>query len=488
MRSGRRVEHNPVRPPVQRDLGGQARVGNQLALIRRARGLDLGGAYQIPPGDPVSHFGAGFATVLAANHFIAGFDADFVAEHLGYFTAPLADRRHVMRYQVDDRARSVSVLLDNGVTRTARICGDQGAVAIPLGADDVGFSPVAVPKRPQPQDPEAWPDGVVDGSSSAQVDDAALQTALDVAFADGTMTAAVVVTHRGRVVAERYAPGVGLHTPLEGWSMGKSLTGILLGMLIHQGEYELNQPAPVPQWQNAGDPRAAITVAHLLQMASGLRFRAMQDPDYQPSLGYPDHLYVYNGGVDAFEFAASRPLQYPPGAVGRYRNVDPVLANHLVRLAVERRSEEYLTWPQRALFDRLGIVDMTLETDPFGNFLLQGYEFGTARDWAKLGNLYLQDGVWLGERLLPEGWSTVAATPAPGWVADGRPIYGGSLCWINADGELPVPTDAYFMAGAGGQRTIIVPSHDLVIVRLGHYSGTPRPEAFGAIVAAVGAR
>jgi CubicO group peptidase (beta-lactamase class C family) len=270
--------------------------------------------------------------------------------------------------------------------------------------------------------------------------------------------------------------------------MGKSLTGILLGMLVHQGEYELNQPAPVPHWQNAGDPRAAITVAHLLQMSSGLRFRAMQDPDYQPSLGYPDHLYVYNGGVDAFDFAASRPLQYPPGAVGRYRNVDPVLANYLVRLAVERRGDDYLTWPQQALFDRLGIVDMTLETDPFGNFLLQGYEFGTARDWAKLGNLYLQDGVWQKERLLPEGWSTLAATPAPGWVADGRPIYGGSLCWINGDGELPVPTDAYFMAGAGGQRAIIVPSHDLVIVRLGHYGGTPRPEAFGAIVAAVSAR
>lgn len=475
-------------PPVEPDLGGQARVGNQLALIRRARGLDLGGAYVLPPGDPLCHFGAGFATIVAANHFIAGFDPAFVAQHLGYFTAPQADRRHVLDYTVDARARSVSVLLDNGVTRTARICGDQGAVAIPLGAADVGFAPISVPKRPWHQDREAWPDEVVDAAPSAHVDDARLQAALDVAFAPGTMTAAMVVTHRGRVVAERYAPGVGLHTPLESWSMGKSLTGLLLGMLVHRGDYELEQPAPIPQWQNAGDPRAAITVAHLLQMSSGLRFRAMQDPDYQPSLGYPDHLYVYTGGVDAFEFAAARPLQYPPGMVGRYRNVDPVLANYLVRLAVEQHGDDYLAWPQRSLFDPLGIVDLTLATDPFGNFLLQGYEFGTARDWAKLGNLYLQDGVWQGERLLPEGWSRVAATPAPGWVADGRPIYGGSLCWINGDGELPVPTDAYFMAGAGGQRTVIVPSHDLVIVRLGHYSGTPRPEALAGIVAAIKAR
>ena len=205
-------------------------------------------------------------------------------------------------------------------------------------------------------------------------------------------------------------------------------------------------------------------------MSSGLRFRAMQDPGYDPSLGYPDHLYVYTGGVDAFQFAASRPQQWPPNTVGRYRNCDPLLANYLVRLAVEQRGEDYHAFPQRALFDKLGIAHMILETDPYGNFLTQGYEFGSARDWARLGNLYLNDGVWNDERLLPEGFVDFVSSLAPAWVADGRPIYGGFF-WINGDGALPVPNNTYFMGGAGDQRTYIIPDHDLVVVRIGHYSG-----------------
>jgi CubicO group peptidase (beta-lactamase class C family) len=174
--------------------------------------------------------------------------------------------------------------------------------------------------------------------------------------------------------------------------------------------------------------------------------------------------------VDAFRYAATRPLQWPPGTVGRYRNTDPVLVNYLVRLAVERRGEEYLSFPQRALFDKIGIRTMVLETDPFGNFLTQGYELASARDWARLGNLYLQDGVWNGERILPEGYVKFVSTLAPAWVADQRSVYGGFF-WINGTGSLPVPREAYYMAGAGGQFTLIIPSHDLVVVRLGHDRG-----------------
>ncbi|HXV08213.1 MAG TPA: serine hydrolase, partial [Burkholderiales bacterium] len=131
---------------------------------------------------------------------------------------------------------------------------------------------------------------------------------------------------------------------------------------------------------------------------------------------------------------------------------------------------DYLSFPQRALFDRLGIRNMVMETDPYGNFLAQGYVLGSGRDWARLGNLFLQDGVWGAERLLPEGYVDFVSTPAPAWKADDRPIYGGFF-WINGDGRFPVPRDAYYMAGAGGQHTLIVPSHDLVVVRLGHYRG-----------------
>jgi CubicO group peptidase (beta-lactamase class C family) len=146
------------------------------------------------------------------------------------------------------------------------------------------------------------------------------------------------------------------------------------------------------------------------------------------------------------------------------------LTNYLIRLAVEKRGEEYLSFPRRALFDKLGMRTMVLETDPFGNFLSQGYEFASARDWARLGNLYLQNGVWNGERILPEGFVKFVSTLAPAWVADQNPVYGGFF-WINGDGSYPVPRGTYFMSGAGGQKTMMIPSYDLVVVRLGHYRG-----------------
>ena len=144
-----------------------------------------------------------------------------------------------------------------------------------------------------------------------------------------------------------------------------------------------------------------------------------------------------------------------------------------MRLAVEKRGEDYLSFPQRQLFDRIGIRSMVIETDPYGNFLTQGYDFMSGRDWARLGNLYLQDGVWNGERILPEGFVDFVRTPAPAWVADKRPVYGGFF-WLNGTGALsPIPTSAYYMLGAGGQFVVIIPSHDLVVVRIGHSKGEP---------------
>lgn len=179
---------------------------------------------------------------------------------------------------------------------------------------------------------------------------------------------------------------------------------------------------------------------------------------------------MYAGGGNSFQWAATRPPQWPPSTIGRYRNSDPVLINYLIRLGVEARGDEYHTFPQRALFDKIGIRNMVLETDPYGNFLLQGYELAAARDWARLGNLYLQDGVWMGERILPAGYVDFVSTLAPAWDADGRPVYG-VFFWINGDGTFPIPKNAYYMLGAGGQSTVIIPSHDLVVVRLGHFSG-----------------
>jgi CubicO group peptidase (beta-lactamase class C family) len=243
-----------------------------------------------------------------------------------------------------------------------------------------------------------------------------------------------------------------------------------MGILIQQGEYELWQSAPVPEWQTEGDPRQAIRIGDIMRMSSGLRINAPGDPDYDPST-YADHYYYYTGTVNAFEWAATRPQQWEPNRVGRYRNTDPVLTNYLIRLAVEARGENYHSFPQRNLFDRIGIRDAIIETDVYGNFLAQGYDFLSARDWARLGNLYLQDGVWNDERVLPEGYVTYASTLAPAWVADGRPQYGGAFFWVNGTEQRPLPATAFSMRGAGGQSATIIRERGLVVVRLGKYTG-----------------
>ncbi len=445
------------------------------SLIERAKSLELDTQYIPPPGDPLEHHASGFAKIMCSAVFITGLDPDFAAENVGYFTAPYAERAKLGKPVVDRAKKEVHVSLPNGVKRTARYIGSQGCVTLPTGKDKLDFTPVAVKSRLPDASKQPWPMGDVlsKGALPREIDAVKLKQAIDAAFepAEG-LTAAFVVTWKGRLIAERYGEGITATTPLESWSMGKSLTATLMGILIKRGVYDLWQPAPVPEWQGQGDPRGKIRIADIMHMSSGIRIRAPQDPDYDRTGPYPDHVYLYTGGVNSFQYAATRPLQWPPNTVGRYRNTDPVLINYLVRLGVEKKlREEYLSFPQRALFDKIGIRTMVMETDPFGNFLTQGYEFASGRDWARLGNLYLQDGVWNGERILPEGFVKFVSTLAPAWEADKRPIYGGFF-WINGDGALPVPKEAYFMAGAGGQTTLIIPSHDLVVVRLGHYKGS----------------
>jgi CubicO group peptidase (beta-lactamase class C family) len=443
------------------------------ALIARAKPLELDTPYVPPPGDPLVHHAAGFAKVMCSAVFITGLDPEFAAENVGYFTAPYEVRAKLGKPVVDREHKQVSVAAPGGPTRTAVYLGDQGCVTLPVGRDSVGFKPVRLATSLPDASKQAWPMGDVLPKEPLPpgLDAAKLKAAVDAAFhpPDGK-TAAFVVTWKGRLIAERYARGITVGTPLESWSMGKSVTATLMAVLIRQGVYALWQPAPIPEWQDGNDLRSEIRIADLLHMSSGLRIKALEDPDYDPAGTYADHLYLYTGGVDSFHYAATRPLQWLPGKVGRYRNTDPVLTNYLIRLAVEKRGEEYLSFPRRALFEKLGIRTMVVETDPFGNFLTQGYEFASARDWARLGNLYLQDGVWNGERILPEGFVKFVSTLAPAWVADHRPIYGGFF-WINGDGAYPVPRNAYFMSGAGGQKTMIIPSHDLVVVRLGHFKG-----------------
>jgi len=456
-------------------LGAQEEtVSLRARVVARGKSLELPGAWTPPPGDALTHHTSGFAKTLCSAVFITGLDPQDAAANVGFFTGPLEYRRFVVDTVIDRARQEVRLTLANGVTRVARKVGSQGCVTLPVGQDSLVFRPSVVRSNLPPAATTPWPMGDVLPRTPfpAGLDSTAIAAAADAAFGPPeAMTLGLVITYRGRIIAERYAPGIGIHTPLESWSMGKSLTGTLMGRLMRLGVYTLEQPAPIPEWQTAGDPRQAIRIMDIMRMSSGLRIRAPQDPDWDDAYGYPDHLYLYTGGIDSYHYAATRPQQWAPNTVGRYRNVDPVLASYLVRLGVQRLGQDYHSFPQRMLFDKLGMRDAVLETDPYGNFLGQGYEMIAARDWARLGNLYLQDGVWNGERLLPEGYVAHVKTLAPAWVADGRPVYGGGFFWVNGDGATPVPTDAYSMQGAGGQSVTIIPTHGLVVVRIGKYRG-----------------
>jgi CubicO group peptidase (beta-lactamase class C family) len=352
-------------------------------------------------------------------------------------------------------------------------------VALPDDRDSLAFDPVRVESSLPPPETLDWPMGDrLPKAPATGIDMERLESAVEAAFANpADLTAALVVVHRGQLVAERYALGTGRDTQLESWSMGKSVTATLVGMLVQEGELRLDQPAPVAEWRHHGDPRGQITVAHLLRMSSGLRFSFPTIEGYEgtarPALatllwsGVPDHVRIYTGMEDVFRFAIDAPAEHTPGRVGRYRNSDPLVLGAIVRRILEARDDDYLSWPQRALFDRIGVRRQVLETDVHGNFILTGYDYGTARGWARLGLLYLNDGIWQGERLLPEGFVEFVSTPAPAWS---EPLYGG-LFWLNRTGRAPLPDDTYWMGGDGEQRVTIVPSLDLVVVRLGHVAG-----------------
>jgi len=466
--------------------------GSTESLIARAQAFELDTEYNPPPGEALHHQTAGFAKILCSGVFITGLDAADAAANVGGFISPFDERRHVVDTVVDYEQERVALTLPDGVTRTAKRYENQGCVAHGIGEDSVHFVPTTVERNLPPAATTPWPMGDVlsDAPWPSEIDMEKVEEALDIGFGPAeARTLGLVVTYKGRILGERYGEGIDIHTPLESWSMTKSLTGTLMGVLIEQGTYELWQPAPVPEWQEPGDPRQEIRIGDIMRMSSGIKINAPSDPDYDSDI-YADHYYLYTATSNSYEWAATRPQEWPPNTIGRYRNTDPVLTSYLIRLGVEGRGQDYHSFPQHDLFDKIGIRDGLIETDPQGHFLGQGLAFMPARDWARLGNLYLQDGVWDGERILPEGYVEYASTLAPTWVSDGRLQYGGAFFWVNGQGSQGLPESAYSMRGAGGQSTTIIPTHDLVVVRLGKYTGSgpggqALNQAFGLLMEAV---
>ena len=255
--------------------------GARQALIARGKSLELPTKYVPPPGEKIEHYASGYAKIMCTAVFITGLDPAFAAENVGYFTAPYAERAKLGTPRIDREKRTVSVTMPNGTVRVAKQVGSQGCVTLPIGRTDVFFTPSTVkPNQPDPKT-TPWPmgDATPPGPMPSGVDTAKVQQAVEAAFDPAAMTAAFVITYRGRIIAERYGDNITPTTPLESWSMGKSLSGTLLGVVIKQGAYTLDQPAPIPEWQTPGDPRQKIRIRDILNMSSGLRIIAPQDPD-----------------------------------------------------------------------------------------------------------------------------------------------------------------------------------------------------------------
>lgn len=395
-------------------------------------------------------------------------------------------------YEVDDDRRTATVAAPGVAARTARYNGDQGCAILPAGNERVSFDPVTVESVLPHPDSQPWPTGDRGAFGSYEgVDREALEAAIEWAFDDDHLeprqnTRGIVILYRGKILVERFADGWGPYTPQISWSMGKSLASALTGVMIQRGYYDLDDSVPIAEWQGTSDPRSRIRIRHLVRMSSGLdfdNFGLSGPPSYRAA---NEHLRIYFDALPSHLHAINQPLRFEPGTTWRYRNSDPLTLMLIMRRALEEEGEEHLTFPQVALFDRVGMRSMVLETDAWGNFLITGRDYGGSRDWARFGLLHLQDGMWEGERILPEGWVDFVSTPAPANENEG---YGG-LFWLNRGGAMErVPPDAYWAAGHMGQVTLIIPSREMVVVRHGPSAGESRSymnDFVGRVLEAIG--
>ena len=428
-----------------------------------------------------------FAAAMSAHHLCAGLwvvgrdyqrsPDQIIAEDMAPF--PNLGWQDSFEYQVNQDRRTTTVSAPHAVPRSARYTGDQGCVILPTGETDVHFTPIPLTRGTPDPTTREWPMGDRDARGTfAEVQQTGVEAALDWAMAQPQNTRAVVAVYNGRIIGERYAPGFTKDTPQLSWSEGKSLTATLIGLLVQQGHLNIEDPAPVPAWQHDDDPRRTIRLKDLLQMSSGLDFTNLGLTGATAFSEANEHMRVYFDGLDVFAHVLGQPTGIRPGSQWRYRNSDPLTLGWIIKETVEANGEEYLRFPQRALFDRIGAYSPVLETDPYGHFILSGYDYLSARDWARFGLLYLWEGLWLGERILPNDWAEFVSTPAPGDGGDG---YGG-LFWLNRGGAMDrVPPDAYWASGLMGQTTMIIPSRDLVVVRLGPSPGNTRPYLNGLV-------
>jgi CubicO group peptidase (beta-lactamase class C family) len=442
-------------------LSGCGRLESAVGVAAGFASHQLCSATFISKVEPETFYREAIAPTVAPLGFLLSHQVDRAHAEVTASFAGLAERRAVYR-----GAEGCLVLRDPPPPPPATVAAEQPGPSL--------LPPIAGPPAVEPADP-------------------ALKAALDRAFAETPSpphraTKAVVVLRDGQVIAERYAPGYGVDTPIIGWSATKSVTNALIGILVRQGKLSLDGPAPIAEWADPMDPRHAITIDNLLRMTSGL--------DIGQSLvagvaeAFDPSVQMVFDERDMAAFAARAPLRARPGTAWNYTNGNTLLLSRLIRDQAGGSAASVLDFAHRELFDKLGMRGVTLELDATGTPIGSSHMLAPARAWARFGQLYLDDGVIGGSRVLPAGWVDYSATLTPGSETYG---YGAGF-WTDrgaSDGArirtgYGIPPDAFMARGAFGQYVVIVPSRRLVVVRMG-MAFTPRDdmETVGRLVADV---
>ncbi len=369
---------------------------------------------------------------------------------------------------IDEDATTVTVSYEGGA-RTAVWRPLLGCAQLPSGAGDVSPSSLGL-KAPVKDVSAPWPMGESAGTVLADQPygfnlAGVVADAFDrKTYGEGTETTAVLVVQDGRIVAEKYREGFDAATPQRTWSVAKSIAATVIGAAVEDGLIAVDEPAGLKAWSSPGDPRAAITVENLLQMSSGLT---------NPTAGNRTD-DVYFGGGRVIDHAITNRLVAEPGTVWRYANNDTMIVMRALHERI-KNDRKFLEYPFREILFPLGMNNTFLETDWNGDFVMSSQVWTTARDLARIGLLYLNDGVWEGKRILPEGWSEYVATSAPAQPAlqrhDGSHIPGyGAQFWLYGERH-GLPEGSYAARGNRGQYLMIIPAKNVLIVRRGFDDG-----------------
>ena len=415
------------------------------------------------------YIATGFSTKnICSGHFISRFDANDVSEES---LKPISVIFKILDYTVDESKKTVTANILGTHKQTALYREGLGCTNLVINDNAETISTAITPMLPeQKPSTEPWPKGNSPvEKDNDHIDYQLLNNAISNAFSETEEKGkrhvkSILIIHKGVLVAEQYADGVDITTPLLSWSMSKSIINLQVALLVKDGTLDIFQPADVPAWSSINDPRSKITLDQLLRMSSGLEFNESYGLNTDVS-------QMLSMEISASDYAADKPLEYPTDTHWSYSSGTTNIISGITKRAIGGNFQQYYEYMQKELFHPLGIYSAIQEVDASDTFIGSSYFYANSRDWAKLGQMMLQNGQWEGKQILPLDWVKYTTTPTK---TSSLNNYGAHF-WLN---EVPddkhikrnwpsAPEDTYYMGGYQGQYVIVIPSEDLVVVRFG---------------------